>query len=162
MPDIGAGRPGFRGGSNAGVPEEGHGRARELRLQQNRKQSVRAVPQPLAIPRGARVFLEDAARQQLDTPPGNWSRLRRTLGLQEEPRRHLASIIAVSNPAEPGDRNSFVSVVVGQTLCSPASLREKGGGGGGGGPWLQMRPAARHSMRREGEREMAREERRRA
>ena len=143
MPDIGAGRPGFRGGSNAGVPEEGHGRARELRLQQNRKQSVRAVPQPLAIPRGARVFVEDDARQQLDTPPGNWSRLRRTLGLQEEPRRHLASIIVVSNPAEPGDRNSFVSAVVGQTLCSPASLREKGGGGGGGGPWLQMRPAAR-------------------
>ena len=116
MPDIGAGRPGFRGGSNAGVPEEGHGRARELRLQQNRKQSVRAVPQPLAIPRGARVFVEDAARQQLDTPPGNWSRLRRMLGLQEVPRRHLASIVA----AEPGDRNSFVSVMVGQTLCSPA------------------------------------------
>ena len=50
-------------------------RAHELALQQKRQQAIRAAPRPIAL-RGARVFVEDAARQMLlDKPPGKWSQL---------------------------------------------------------------------------------------
>ena len=83
------------------------------------------------------MFVEDAARQVLDKPPGKWSQLRRSLELQEEKQRHLASIVVVLNPVEPGDRAGFVSAVLGQALCSPSRLL------GEGGPWLQMQRAVR-------------------
>jgi len=91
-------------------------RARELVLNQRRQQATRAAPRPIAIHHGARVFVEAAAPQQLDRPPGNRSRLRRSLGLQEVTQRHMASIVVVPNPAEPGDRNVLVSAVLGQAL----------------------------------------------
>ena len=108
--------------------------AGKLLQQQKHQQAIRAEPRPIAL-RGARVFVEDAARQVLDEPPGKWSQLRRSLKLQEEKQRHLASIVVVLNPVEPGDRAGFVSAVLGQALCSPSRLL------GEGGPWLQMQRA---------------------
>ena len=111
-------------------------RAHEMALNQKRQQAIRAAPRPIAL-QGARVFVEDAARQVLDKPPGKWSQLRRSLKLQEEKQRNLASIVVVLNPVEPGDRARFVSAVLGQALCSPSRLL------GEGGPWLQMQRAVR-------------------
>eukprot|EP00974_Lingulodinium_polyedra_P096533 9358695-Lingulodinium_polyedra.AAC.1 len=67
-------------------------RARESALLQKRRQAIRAAPRPIVL-RGARVFVEDAARQVLDKPPSEWSQLCRSFELQEEKQRHLASIV---------------------------------------------------------------------
>ena len=109
-------------------------RAKELTLQQRQQENTRAAPRPIAM-QGARVFVEDAARQQLDRPPGKLGQTCRRLGLQLETQRTLASIIVVPNPVEPGDRNGFLSAMLGQALCSTSRLL------GEGGPLLQMRRA---------------------
>ena len=104
-------------------------------LQQKRKQAIQATPQLIDL-RGAGVFVEEAARQVLDEPPGKWAQLRRSIGLEEK-QRHLASIVVVPNPVEPGDRARFLSAVLGQALCSPSLLL------GEGSPVLQMQRAVR-------------------
>jgi len=65
-----------------------------------------------------------------------WAQLRRSIGLEEK-QRHLASIVVVLNPVEPGDRARFLSAVLGQAMCSPSFLL------GEGGPVLQMQRAVR-------------------
>ncbi len=107
-------------------------RAADWAAKHRRQEAVRAAPKPMAV-RGARVFLEESATRECDMR--KWAHLRKSLTLQLETERHLASIIVVLNPAEPGDRNKAIAAMLGLALCAPSHLES------GAGPLLQLRRA---------------------
>ena len=66
---------------------------------------------------------------------GAWAALRAKRRLHSVVERQQASIIVVSNPAEPGDRNGVVASMLGLRLCTPCFLAS------GKGTALQLRTA---------------------
>ncbi len=105
-------------------------RARTAVAKERKQKVIRALPKPGAFP-GMAVWLDKAARQELDRPAGEWFRLCQLLQLRET-QRHLASILVVTNPAKPGDRNGIVAAMLGQALCTPCHLLS------GTGPLLRL------------------------
>ncbi len=90
-------------------------------IQRRRQMAARAEPKLMAV-EGKRVFVDGSALQELDTPPGAWARLCQARHLQQVAERTGASILVVSNPAEPGDRNKLVASMLGVMLCTPSCL----------------------------------------
>ncbi len=100
--------------------------ASALATKRRRQLAIRAVPKRMSL-KGERVFVDESALQELDKPAGAWAALRRKWGLTSVLERQQASIIVVSNPAEPGDRNGVVASMLGLRLCTPSFLASRQG-----------------------------------
>ena len=95
--------------------------ASELDKKRSRQLAIRAEPKRMDI-EGKRVFVDGSALEELDKPAGAWAALRVERRLHSVVERQQASIIVVSNPAEPGDRNGVVASMLGLRLCTPCFL----------------------------------------
>ena len=108
--------------------------ASELANKRRRHLAILAEPKRMDID-GKRVFVDGSALEELDKPVGAWAALRAKRRLHSVVERQQASIIVVSNPAEPGDRNGVVASMLGLRLCTPCFLAS------GKGTALQLRTA---------------------
>ena len=110
--------------------------ASELANKRRRHLAILAEPKRMDID-GKRVFVDGSALEELDKPVGAWAALRVERRLHSVVERQQASIIVVSNPAEPGDRNGIVASMLGLRLCTPCFLAS------GKGTALQLQTALR-------------------
>ena len=108
--------------------------ASELVKKRRRHLAILAEPKRMDID-GKRVFVDGSALEELDKPVGAWAALRVERRLHSVVERQQASIIVVSNPAEPGDRNGVVASMLGLRLCTPCFLAS------GKGTALQLQTA---------------------
>ena len=110
----------------------------EMASKKRRQGVVRAEPRWQDL-EGQRVYVDASALQELDKPAGAWAALRAERGLHAVAERSEASIIVVTNPVEPGDRNGLVASMLGGRLCTPPFLAS------GKGAALQLHSALRMS-----------------